>query len=197
MDDVAVIGHGPSPEGRGWGHLIDGSATVVRMHDWHRQPAADYGQRCDFAVLPGPWLLRALGQVERPPRDGWLVYRLPGRDGAPVSEHLAGLRAFWHEDDLAPALAPLGDFAPTRGLMGLVMMALRLTALKRIVAVGMDSIRAGVLSGYPAWYGAQPPAAYIGQTRNPRHAADLEKIALVRLAEITGVEIVHAEDIWP
>jgi hypothetical protein len=40
---AAVIGHGRSPVGRGWGSRIDACDLVVRMWDNHWQDEADWG----------------------------------------------------------------------------------------------------------------------------------------------------------
>lgn len=48
---VAVVGHGPSPAGRGWGARIDACDCVIRMWDCHWQDAADYGTRYDVGCF--------------------------------------------------------------------------------------------------------------------------------------------------
>lgn len=46
-----VVGHGRSPEGKGWGALIDSAACVLRMWNWEWQTAEDYGRRYDFGLI--------------------------------------------------------------------------------------------------------------------------------------------------
>lgn len=49
---TVVVGHGRSPEGRGWGKLIDSADRVVRMWDWSEwQAPADYGMDYTHGVF--------------------------------------------------------------------------------------------------------------------------------------------------
>src|ERR1044072_2888538 len=71
---IAIIGHGRSPEGTGWGPRIDACDCVIRMWDCHWQNPADFGRRYDigfFEVHPS-LLPKFKTHNKRKPRLGWL-----------------------------------------------------------------------------------------------------------------------------
>jgi len=48
---TAIIGHGKTVEGRGWGPMINAQACVVRMWDCQWQTEVDYGSRYDYGLI--------------------------------------------------------------------------------------------------------------------------------------------------
>jgi hypothetical protein len=73
---ISVIGHGRSPENKGWAERIDGSRFVIRMWDWNWQKPSDYGTRYDYGVLE---MLPGITEVfwrdnKLTPAIGWLAY---------------------------------------------------------------------------------------------------------------------------
>ena len=76
--DYAVIGHGRSPEGRGWGPKIDACGVVVRMWNWHWQKPEDYGTRYDYGLLEvAPSETERFEQNNKhTPTLGWLLLTL-------------------------------------------------------------------------------------------------------------------------
>lgn len=182
---ICIIGHGPSPVGRGWGPRID-AQTVVRMHDWAHQPAEDYGSRCDHAVLPGPWLDRALGQLGRAPICAWWIYMLPGRrPRIPIPATVLGVPTRAIE-----VAIEMDAPAPTRGLCAAAMSAATFPE-EEIVLVGFDTLRAGAATQYPDWYGMKIGEDRIGRSANHRHDFAAERAALAHLPRVR-----HAEDVW-
>jgi hypothetical protein len=71
---TAVIGHGRSPEGRGWAPRIDACDVVVRMWDWHWQ-SADYGTKYDYGLFEVHWTILQNFQAhnQRTPAMGWIA----------------------------------------------------------------------------------------------------------------------------
>lgn len=194
MSRIVVIGHGASPDGRGWGRKID-AHPVVRLHDCHWQDSKDHGSRYDFGVLPGPWLDRASKSIERVPARGWLCYMLAGRPvrmGPPAV--LKNRPVSTYGTTLESVLDPLGRYAPTRGLMAIVMGVLK-TGAKEVVLVGFDGLLSGHIGPYSRACPSRP-AQGSGGARSGRHAYDLERRALADFALRAGVRFVDAGVVW-
>lgn len=72
-----VVGHGPSPAGRGWGERIDSAEIVIRMSNCSWQDPVDYGERYDYGLLG---LLNKHGKLierepdPRQPDEAWVTY---------------------------------------------------------------------------------------------------------------------------
>lgn len=64
---AAVVGHGPSLEGAGWGPQIDKHDLVIRMVECDWQPKADYGQKYDIGVYLRGYPVNVMSQMKRIP----------------------------------------------------------------------------------------------------------------------------------
>lgn len=206
-----MIGHGRSPEGRGWGPEIDACGLVVRMWDCHWQPAQDYGTRYDFGMV-------ALnhGQIaawmkfnERSPARGWLGFLREGTMARPGFETVDP--ANWNRmARLLGARRQGGRFNLTRGCAALCWAIERAGKGGEVVAVGFDNLRRGWLlpvdeafpadylahydRAFPGWrggYGYQSGADTCGS-----HDIAVERWLVGTLADSRGVTVHPAGDLW-
>lgn len=180
---VCVIGHGASAESAALGPTIDGAQAVIRMHDWHWQASSprDYGVRCDYMCLPGPWFEKACREMLTRPSCGYLCYVLKDqRRHKRYPEKKFDLKVEIYDRPIAEAFAGISPFVPTRGAAALVMAAVRFPSAT-VVAVGFDSLFAGRQLEYAAACPAGKSgdyAALIGQRANSRHDFAAERAAL-------------------
>lgn len=186
MMQIAVIGHGASMEGSGLGPLIDGFETVIRLHDCHWQRADDFGAKYDIGILPGPWIGRAVTQIERTPSRHYLAYswgRLNGEPPAsPATIHLniAAWRARLIE---IGATCRQGEPALTRGLSAIIMAGQQYPGAA-ITCFGMDNVFSGETENYhyPSYSGA---SADTGK----RHDMDAERRLIPEIASAFNCRI--------
>lgn len=183
---AAFIGHGASLSGGALGPLIDGCDLVVRLHDWHWQPEADFGRRYDYGVLPGPWLARALTQQRRSPLRGWLVYgwQPHHRQGLPEGATYIDCGPLHTRLRQLGARCRVGVPAPTRGLAALYMIA-TLPGVTEIRAFGCDAIEAGSAETY-AYH---PALGVTDHDTGRRHDMARERQALDWIAGTTGIHV--------
>ena len=75
---IAVVGHGLTPKGKGWGYNIDRSDVVVRMWNYHWQTPKDYGRKYDYGMfeISKTELARFNRHNVRFPGLGWLAFNL-------------------------------------------------------------------------------------------------------------------------
>lgn len=203
---IAIVGHGVSTVGRGWGWAID-MLPVVRMHNWHWQDPIDYGARCDYALIWGPWLWRDAKQIQRLPTSGFMVAALPrqilGRltkrcDPPPYQSALFGVPVLQNTAAMRDFCERLPDCCPTRGAAAIVLAHATLGA-REIVLVGMDSLVEGRLTPYPQAYAAVTGVQH-GEGGPPGadkwHNFAAERDALKAWAADAGVALIPAGEIW-
>lgn len=209
LKTFAIIGHGRSPEGRGWGPRID-ACTVLRMWDWSRwQAPADYGVSYDYGFFEAHpqmmatfyenlqcdpsigWVASALGEVEKcvlPPRTE-IVRQEPWNE---IGKALGGVGA-------------TGRLQFTRGTIAACWAIERAETGEEIVLVGFDNIRAGqelqINQAFSPAYRKNPGtfsfAGYRGGvTKNGNHDFAVEKPVLEYLAAQRGVKLSFAQDVW-
>lgn len=193
---IAVIGHGCSPDDKGWGEEID-AMPVVRLHDWSWQNADDFGSRCDYGVLPGPWKGRALKEATQAPDEAWLLYDLPGtvewKDKP--EEHLGKPVVSYFAHEITAPLRERG-LVPSRGTCA-VWMAYQATGIKDIVLVGFDSILSGLTKQYSRNWPNPVPRRDLGSPGTGRHNHALECDVLLKWAEDHGITLHVADEEWP
>lgn len=208
MSSVAVIGHGRSPEGKGWGRKID-ECVVIRMWDWHWQAPQDYGERYDygvFSILPVSSMAFDKA-AKRTPDVGWLGYaRGQQIGGIPGNTTIIDQRFRDIAKKYAPGVFPLNL---TRGCAA-AAWALDCNAWDEVILVGFDNVRAGIClaveeafapdylehydATYPQWRrgGWYSP----GQSRCGSHFMGAEAPMLAEVAEESGTKLSFAEDTW-
>jgi hypothetical protein len=148
---IAVIGHGPSPVGQGWGWEIDRCDAVWRFWDCHWQDPADYGTRYDiglFTAVPGE--LKFFRRHRRRDPGAWFAYDLRGlyRNGhvEPLHQPVVSFDARpWVEQ--ARRLGGRGAGGRLELSRGCAASMMAMTAGKtdRLILVGLDAIRDGNL----------------------------------------------------
>lgn len=196
---VAVIGHGPSPEGRGWGPAIDACDFVVRMWECGWQAPADYGTRYDagvFTIWPNELKRFRAFRAAQPQPARWWAYDLRGLGMAALTEpaEIMDPRPWNERARRAGGCGLAGRFELTRGGMA-ALHAIATLRPRRLHLIGFDTLRAGAQSerehaaAFAARYGATAvrlnnPLAP-GAPRSGSHDFAAER----RLIEETGVEI--------
>lgn len=198
---VAVIGHGPSPSGKGWGAQIDACERVIRMWDCHWQAPADYGTRYDvgiFTVWPGELQEFRRGR-QRTPAEWWgYDIRGMGRNGhrEPLDQpsRLIDTRGWIARARAFGAKGSTGKLEFTRGTVA-VLAAIEWLKPQRLHIVGFDTISQGALAwpqysaaAIGAWEQRKGRAyAFVddGRERSPTHDYGAER----RLILETGTEL--------
>lgn len=193
---IAVIGHGISPAGRGWGNRID-SLPVVRMHDWHWQGKEDYGTRADYIVIPGPWGRKPFKSMQNDPpaAAAYLLYAFAKRKAYPEFFKERPVLRYRAQKLAKPVFA--GGFVPTRGLCG-ILMAADATGAREIVLAGFDSLLEGGQTLYAPDSGVTFDAQYLGKPvcDRGRHDYALEAAFLSDWATRHSIFLIHATDLW-
>lgn len=209
----AVIGHGRSPEGRGWGARIDGADFVVRMWNWHWQAPADYGTRYDVGLLEvhkatmADW--RKHNQHE--PAQGYIasllmrykdmVSELP--DTAMVINQEVYLR---QPQRRAWGMGETGQWQLTRGGIAACWAISAAREGDTVVLVGFDVIKAGIAAPveeafspeYMASGGFFGMGSYKpGKTKEGNHDYPAERNLIAFIGARCAVNVQFAEDIWP
>lgn len=196
MTAIAIIGHGPSAEGKGWGPAID-ALPVVRMHDWRWQPLADYGRRLTYITLPGPWGRRALRETVDAPLNGFLLYQHPTtRQYEPDWFRGKPVYSFPMKAICAPLIR--AGYVPTRGLAG-ILMAIEVAKPTAVVLVGCDNVVNGVIDSYaPSCPAERTPQDDGNEVDDQsRHHMGLERALLLERLKARGVELIVAGQGWP
>ncbi len=215
MGDVAlvgqtvIIGHGRSPERRGWGARIDAAPRVIRMWNWDWQDPADYGARYDLGIIEThAKVLRQWRECNaRMPALGWLAsmllcdletYCLLPRPCETIDQE-----CWTRQGDGA---GEHGEWQLTRGGIAACWAIDHSDPGGEIVLVGFDNIRAGVALApdaafapvyqrHPGFWGM---AGYReGATKEGNHDYAGERRLLAKLSAARGVSLWLAEDIWP
>lgn len=196
MKNLAIIGHGPAPVGKGYGALIDSMDCVIRFHTCGNQDLTDYGTRFDYGILPGPWIDRAIKEIERVPCIGWLVYFLHNQRRPKTAPLFIEDKFVLTEEVYITKLFSDMDLPPSRGLCSIALAA-KLLKPENIWLVGFDSILEGIVMQYhPSHvekYGAMPEE-YIGRAINKRHNFRDERARLKYIAQTTGISIKDIAD---
>lgn len=203
---IVVIGHGRSPEGRGWGEKID-ACTVIRCWDWEWQSLADYGERYDYGVLALiPFSIRPfLETTKSMPAVGWLGYAR-ARDPIDMSR-LPKMQIIdqRYRDLAVKELGAKPSFNLTRGCAA-ACWAID-AADDSVVLVGFDNLKVRkaleledafpdpVKENWDQWHPGWRGKLY-NTHRQGSHDIAVERPLLEHLARDRGVKLNFAEEIW-
>ena len=210
---VVVVGHGLTPEGKGWGSKIDACDVVIRMWNWAPwQNAHDYGVRYDYGFyeISPTEMNRLYTHNCRTPKYGWVATRLRKPfegELLPDTEVVDSSR--WEREAMAMGgLGLKGNLILTRGVRMAAWAMERLSVGDRMVLVGFDNVYTGrTLSskeGFPQVF-IDCPAGYPMHrydsavqtaTKLGNHDYAVEGPFLAKVAARTGVDLVHAQDCW-
>lgn len=210
---IAVIGHGRSPEGRGWGSLIDQSRLVIRMWNCDWQAPADYGRRYDWGLIETHKKVLKQFSTHRKlaPSKGWIASKLYcTRDvmamvptGAVLIDQEMWLK---QEGRAIKGCGEKGVWQLTRGGIAACWAVHQAIPGDTLVLVGFDIIKAGVAPAVDAAFspeyqahkgfwgldGFTPGATKEGNHDYPAERRLIELVAARR----GGVRLVFAEDEW-
>lgn len=206
----AIIGHGSSPTGRGWGRYIDACGKVVRMWNWHWQNLLDYGEayHVGFYELHPTEMARFHRYNQRTPQHHWLGVRSHHKPyfEAPLSPTVEIDPHPWVSLGISlGGMGTKGRLVLTRGSTAAAWAVEQAKPGDRVILVGFDNTKAGValtkVDGFPNAYvesaGIFPFRNYKGgERRYSNHDYGVERPLLETLAERGNVELSFAEDIW-
>jgi hypothetical protein len=207
---IAVIGHGLTPKGKGWGEKIDACNVVLRMWDWHWQNEEDYGRKYDVGFFEiAPPLLKTFFKYNQSQPDlgyvGSVLWhanecQLPPRTEIITQDAWAavGTRLGGH--------SKTGKLAFTRGTIAACWAVDRFAnAGDVVILVGFDNVKLGKTlspeAGFPEEYRKQPSTfTFSGYKSNERsygnHDFGIEWPVLQYLAKEREVKIAFADDLW-
>lgn len=210
---TAVIGHGRSPEGKGWGRWIDNADRVIRLWNWQWQDPADYGSRYDWGLLEihsciGEWKQHN----QRQPSQGWVASLLQmgsdllaivPPDAVIVDQQESFLR---HIPQAMRGKGETGRWHLTRGGVAACWAISTSRSGDSIVLVGFDNVNGGyalpaeaafapVYQDSPGFWGLNGYKA--GATKEGNHDYPAERRLIEYLAERRGVSLAFTQDIWP
>lgn len=204
----AIVGHARSPEGRGWGPLLDACGGVLRMWDSGWQNAADYGTRYDIGFLEiGHGLVeKAMRHRKRDPNRGWLASWLHGSSPRlPKMTEVVDQREWTAVGRRFGGVGTTGRLEFTRGTVAACWAISRAEPGDEIVLVGFDNIRRGVTldidKAFCPEYRAHPGSFSFngykgGETKFGNHDYTVERPVMEFLAAERGVILSFAQDVW-
>jgi len=216
---VAVIGHGPSPRGMGWGEQIDSCDFVIRMFDCAWQESADYGTRYDAGVVTMSYRsLRWFTQEATRKPKSWWVHR---EAGAWFPFSTAAPQAFMDTSEFRDSgLSILKDhkiahnpslFSLTRGTAA-ACWAIKTLSPHTLIMVGFDEVMSGQYTPEP--YSPECLASMArradffeiknalsqrpvsGLTKSDGHDMTVERLILAHAARDYSVDLFTAQDVW-
>ncbi len=210
---TAIIGHGRSPEGRGWGDRVDACGRVIRMWNWHWQAPEDYGRRYDWGLIEvHKQTIRDWREHNRhAPSQGWLaslLMRYRGMIGDMPPDAILLNQEVWLRQPQRKywGCGETGDWQLTRGGIAACWAISTAREGDTILLVGFDVIRAGVAlpveeafspayrgSGGFFGMGAYKP----GKTKEGNHDYPAERRLIEFLAARVPVSVQFAQDVWP
>ena len=194
---AAIVGHGASPTGRGWGAQIDSADAVIRMWDWFMfQGTADYGTRYDLGVIRmRPSEAERGWPPERLPARGWMFYAPDRRD---PTWWIAQAQGAGREAHLIPdRRRDPGEPKITRGTTA-AAWAMETLRPSHLILVGFDNVHAGEpTAAAPGNMALWPGDFKDGVWQHGGHAWATEHALLERIAAETHTRLVWPEDIWP
>lgn len=214
---IAVIGHGRSPEGKGWGPLIDQCNIVVRMWDCEWQAPEDYGVKYDYGmfVLTPKGLRMFVENRVKEPTQAYLAYM-----GKPVPAE--AIKDIQHNTEfvdtrkwvqLAEAqggrgLNPDKTLTLTRGTAA-ACWACEHSPNGTVFLVGFDNVKKGINqtiqeSFSPAYWDLymsrfKPNVEKVypvGGAKTATHDMSVEASLIKHVADSCGVTLHYAEDFW-
>lgn len=210
---IVIVGHGRSPEGRGWGPIIDSADSVVRMWNWHWQATADYGTRYDWGLIEVHKVCIRDWQKhnQHNPKKGWLGsmllrYREMASDlpaGVAIIQQEIWLKVMQRKDW---GIGETGVWQLTRGGIAAAWAITNAKEFDTVVLVGFDVIKAGIAAPveqafspeYMSSGGFFGMGAYVpGQTKEGNHDYPAERRLLEFLADRQAVTLQFAQDVWP
>lgn len=205
---TAIIGHGRSPEGKGWGSRIDACSTVIRMWDNQWQTPETHGTKYDigFYEVAGDLIATVMKHKTRDPSRGWVAsfLRRSPTQILPNTELLD--QTPWN--DIGKSLGGVGKTGRlqfTRGTIVACWAIERSQTGDEVMLVAFDTIRAGISAerdeAFSPEYQRNPGTFSFsgwrgGQTKFGNHDFRVEAPVMQYLADQRGVKLSFAQDVW-
>lgn len=214
MPLTVIVGHGRSPEGRGWGTRIDAADCVIRMWNWEWQNPADCGTRYDYGLhethrkVIGQWR----EHCTKHPARAYVVsilerYRDYERDFPDGSIFINQRQWLNVEGRRIKGVGETGVWELTRGGIAACWAITQARDGDEIVLAGFDNMRAGIALPVDEAFGqayqvdpaAWPLSDYTpGLTKNGNHDFPAELRLIQLMASQRGsIKLSFAQDIWP
>lgn len=208
-DSIAIVGHGRSPEGKGWGAKIDACTVVVRMWDCHWQWTTDYGCKYDygyFEISPRQWQ-RFSEHNCRTPTQGWVGGKVKAKSIGvilPAKTTIVPSVRWVELGQLMGGRGKGGRLTLPRGVVA-ACWALERFRPKHCVLVGFDFTYQGktlsIEESFPAQYLREPSTGpfkhYVAHSRVYNyHDHAIERPLLVEIARRSGTQLSFAQEVW-
>lgn len=210
MSTVAIIGHGLTPVGKGWGNKIDSCNLVCRLWNWHWQGERDWGARYDwgfYEISPTEMARFHKHNVARPVT-GWVGSKLKPYEGnLPFPTEVIDPE-HWEQlavNKFGGSGAGGKRLKLTRGVRLAAWAIERSRKGDEVILVGFDNVVTGTAltpeEGYPEEYRKCPAGFpfrdYVGGgTKYRSHDYAVEGPVLKALAKARLVTLHHAQNIW-
>jgi len=214
MKIAAVIGHGKSPVGKGWGKHIDGCDLVLRMWDWDWQKPEDWGIRYDFGLIEAfKWGVDTFWEHnKRIPNVCWVCSQRPewqrerSRLQLPDPNNVVNSDRYERLGQRLGGAGVTGRLKLQRGTVGACWM-IEQPEIDEVILVGFDNAYArkvlSIKEGYPAEYVGLPSTfpfkdyeKYVNKTKYGNHDYAVERPLLVRVAREARVKLSFSQDVW-
>lgn len=210
---TVVIGHGRSPEGKGWGEQVDACDRVIRLWNWHWQDPVDYGTRYDWGLIEihscfWQWKLHN----QREPAQGWVasVLHMDPKMVAlvpPKTLLIDQQKAFIsHVPKSKRGIGETGHWHLTRGGVAACWAINTSRAGDNLLLFGFDNVfRGSALPGDEAFSKVYQESAGFwgmngykaGATKEGNHDYPAERRLIEFLADRRGVTVDFTNDVWP
>ena len=216
VDSVVVVGHGRSPEGRGWGDKIDSCGSVIRMWDWNWQNLQDYGCKYDLGLLEAhpSYMLQWRRHNKHEPARSWIasiVNNQPVHAKCLPEPYMLFDQQPW--TDVGMEMGGVGSTGRLRFTRGSLAACWAIETLEppELILVGFDSIRKGYAQptkeAFSPTYLTSPGTFSFSHydlqvkengstTKHGNHDYAIELPVMEKLAAQHHTKIVWAEDIW-
>lgn len=207
MTTAAIIGHGRTPVGKGWGPHIDACGTVMRLWDCHWQDKPDYGSKYDYGYMelsPKQFSrYKFYGQLV--PDKGWIGGLLKtSQYDLPDNMTIIDTWPWINRGIKLGGVGATGKLKLTRGVAAACWLISHQPRPTSVVLVGFDNVYTKCAltpeEGFPDVYRLLPSTSwkdYVGGgTKYGNHDYEIEGRILQTLADECGVKLHHAQDIW-
>lgn len=205
----AIVGHGRSPEGKGWADVIDSCDVVVRMWDWTWQDECDYGAKYDFGFYEiQDALITAFKKHNKAwPKYGWVASLLGfTKQDLPEKTEIISQAVWAFEGRRLGGVGATGNLEYTRGTIAALWLIARSAPGDIVMLVGYDSVLAGkqlaLDKAFSRKYRANPGTmSFNGYKDNAvkygNHDFAIERPVMQMMAKRHGVILKFAQQEWP
>jgi hypothetical protein len=220
MTVAAIVGHGKSPGGKGWGTRIDACDFVFRLFDWEWQSTEDYGRKYDFGFYCASYAhINCMPQRSKArPTIAWIAEPVIDEHQTlavatlkpPPPTHIIEAMAWRKIGRELGGDGCDGRFTQSRGTLTACWAIEYVDPGSTVVLVGFDNVREHrcipLKDAVPPEYLALPHVTVSysdvgyprenGQTKYRPHDFAVEEGIIQAVAAQNEVKVFHAQDIW-